>query len=75
VLAVYTDKDEMIWLDHLKEMPAGWIQGRDEDEYLYKNSVYDLKAIPTVYLLDKEKKVLLKDCEDVGEIEKRLVYH
>jgi len=32
--------------------------------------VYDLRAIPTVYLLDKDKKVLLKDCVDVMEIEK-----
>jgi len=36
---------------------------------LYKNSVYDLHAIPTVYLLDKEKKVLLKDAINVAEIE------
>jgi hypothetical protein len=72
ILAVYTDKDEKIWLDHLNEMPEDWIHGRDEDEYLFKNSVYNLKAIPTVYLLDKEKKVVLKDCVDVTDIEEKL---
>jgi hypothetical protein len=71
VLAVYTDKQERLWRDHLPEMPAEWIQGRDEYG-LYKNNVYDLRAIPSLYLLDKDKKVLLKDCTDLKEIEKSL---
>jgi hypothetical protein len=74
VLAIYTDKDEKVWLSHLPGYPASWIHGRDENEYLYKNSVYDLRAIPTVYLLDKNKKVLLKGCVDVGEVEKVLSF-
>jgi len=73
ILSIYTDKDEKLWLDHLNEYPESWINGRDEDEYLYKNKIYDLRAIPTVYLLDKEKKVLLKDCIDIGKIEKNLL--
>jgi hypothetical protein len=72
VLAVYTDKDELIWLDHLKELPDTWVHGRDEEVHLYKDKLYDLRAIPTVYLLDKEKKVLLKDCMNIQEIEKAL---
>jgi hypothetical protein len=72
VLSMYTDKDEKLWLSHLNEYPESWIQGRDEDEYLYKNKIYDLRAIPTIYLLDKDKKVLLKDCTNVGEIERAL---
>jgi hypothetical protein len=73
VLAIYTDRDKMPWLHHLPELPATWVHGRDENEWLYKNSIYDLRAIPTVYLLDKDKKVLLKDCVDVREIEKAIV--
>lgn len=72
VLTVYTDKDEGLWLDHLKEMPESWIHGMDDNGYLYKNSVYDLKAIPTVYLLDKNKNVLLKDCMNVSLLERKL---
>lgn len=72
LLAIYTDKDEKIWLDHLNEMPTAWMQGRDEDEYLYKNNIYNLKAIPTIYLLDKQKNVLLKDCMDISRIENTL---
>jgi len=70
VLSVYTDPDEKLWLHHLNEYPPQWIQGRDDSEYLYKNKIYDLRAIPTIYLLDKDKKVLLKDCVSVGEIER-----
>ena len=73
ILAMYIDRDEKLWLDHLNDMPQEWIHGRDEDEYLFKNKVYDLRAIPTLYLLDKDKKVLLKDCVDIRRVEERLV--
>ncbi|MEP7374588.1 MAG: thioredoxin-like domain-containing protein [Chitinophagaceae bacterium] len=72
ILAIYIDKDEKIWLNHLDDLPQDWIHGRDIDEYLYKNKVYDLRAIPTLYLLDKDKRVVLKDCVEVREIEKML---
>lgn len=69
ILAIYTDRDEKLWLDHLPGMPQNWIHGRDEDEYLFKNSVYDLRAIPTLYLLDEDKKVLVKDGTNIAVIE------
>ncbi len=76
ILSIYTDKDEKLWLNHLNEYPQSWIQGRDENENLYKNEVYELSAIPTIYLLDKGKKVLLKDGVNVREIERELLkYH
>ena len=31
-------------------------------EWQYTNRLYDIKAIPTIYLLDSDKKVILKDC-------------
>ncbi len=73
VLAIYIDKDISIWEKHLPEMPKNWIQGRDNNEYLYKNKIYDLHAIPTIYLLDKDKKVILKDVLDVRMIEKAII--
>lgn len=72
VLAIYTDKDERVWLDHLDEMPAEWVHGRDKDGVLYKDGVYDLRAIPTLYLLNAEKRVVLKDVLEVGRVEKRV---
>jgi hypothetical protein len=72
VLALYTDKDIALWQKYLPVMPKDWLHGRDVDEYLWNNKVYDLKAIPTVYLLDKEKRVMLKDCVDIKLIEERV---
>ncbi len=48
--------------------PEGWIDAYDEGKQLTRDRVYDLKAMPTLYLLDKEHRVLLKDTS-VGQIE------
>jgi hypothetical protein len=34
-----------------------------------EKSLYDLHAIPTLYLLDRDKRVLVKDSTDVPYIE------
>ena len=46
----------------------GWIDAYDAEQTILNQNLYDLKAIPTLYLLDKDKKVLLKDAS-VGQIE------
>ncbi|HKG08331.1 MAG TPA: thioredoxin family protein [Pedobacter sp.] len=74
VLAIYIDTDLSIWKKHLPEMPKTWIQGRDNNEYLYKNNIYDLHAIPTIYLLDKNKKVILKDVLSITAIENAILH-
>lgn len=71
LLAIYPDPDVALWRKHLNENPSTWINGRDDNEYLWKNKIYDLRAIPTMYLLDENKKVLLKDA-GIMEIEKQL---
>lgn len=61
VLSFYPDEDLDEWKKHKTDFPAGWINSYDK-EFLVKNkNYYDLKAIPTLYLLDKDKVVLLKD--------------
>lgn len=41
--------------------PALWIDGYDEGQQLTLTQAYDLKAMPTLYLLGPECKVILKD--------------
>lgn len=59
VMAVYADGDSSLW--YVKQnMPVGWldvldITGVQEREH------YVLRTLPTLYLLDENKKVLLKD--------------
>ena len=71
ILSVYPDEDKEEWERHLSDFPKEWINGYDKKLMIKEKNLYDLKAIPTLYLLDKNKKVLLKDAV-VGQIEQYL---
>lgn len=68
VLAIYTEGNPDVWRARLDEMPRGWVVGIDR-EVIKNKALYDLKAMPTLYVLDAEKKVQLKDADwnAVGE--------
>ena len=69
VLSIYPDANIDEWRKALPSLPQQhWVNGYDDGEVIYNNLVYDIKAIPTLYLLDKDKKVILKDVS-LGEIE------
>lgn len=72
VLVIYPDADLEAWREHLQDYPASWINGYDANQRIEKERLYDLKAIPALYLLDKQKRVMAKDCTDVAYIEKLL---
>lgn len=61
VLAVYPNDDEDIMLWRQTSYPDFMINGYDEKSVITNKELYDLKASPTLYLLDREKKVILKD--------------
>ena len=60
VLAVYTEGNDEAWRKALPDMPEGWTVGTDR-EAVKGGALYDLKAMPSLYLLDGQKTVLLKD--------------
>ena len=60
VLAIYTEGNEEAWRKALPDMPEGWTVGNDR-EAVKTGALYDLKAMPSLYLLDGKKTVLLKD--------------
>lgn len=66
IVSVYVDSDLELW--RATEYPKEWINGYDKGELLNTKKLYDLKAIPTLYLLDSEKRIILKDAtvEAVG---------
>ena len=72
VLAVYTEGNEAAWRKALPDMPEGWMVGTDR-EAVKNRALYDLKAMPSLYLLDGKKTVLLKDArfENVMELLER----
>ena len=61
VLALYPDKDLTEWKKYLPENPKWWISAYDKGAVIQTKGLYDLKAIPTLYLLDGNKRVALKD--------------
>ena len=57
ILSIYPDVDLAIWLT--TSYPSTVINSYDATGST--SELYDLKAIPTIYLLDSEKRVILKD--------------
>lgn len=68
ILAFYPDEDHEAWVNHQNEIPITWINSYDKELTVLTEELYDLKAMPTLYLLDKDKKVVLKDVA-VGTVE------
>ena len=71
VVALYPDQDITLWKSH--PLPKGWINGYDYGCQVEKNRTYDLRAIPALYLLNSEKKVLVKDSTSIPQIEQVLL--
>ena len=69
VLAIYPDENLDEWHKHLSDMPSEWINGYDRGCRIERENLYNVSAIPALYLLNKEKKVLVKDSTNVREIE------
>ena len=61
VLAMYIDEDLSAWRNNREKYPKEWIYAHDGELILRDNGIYGLRAIPSLYLLDKEKRVILKD--------------
>ena len=74
VLSIYPDEELDEWRKHLNEFPQEWINGYDKKFAIKEQQLYDLKAIPTLYLLNKEKTVLLKDATTQA-VEEYLLLH
>ena len=73
VLAIYPDQDLDEWLRYRSEMPSSWINGYDRECVLRTDGTYNLAAIPSLYLLDKDKTVLVKDAVSIPLIESAIV--
>jgi hypothetical protein len=61
VLTVYTNDDVEAWQKHASTVLNSWIYSRDAGQIINREGIYNIKRFPTIYLLDKDKKVLLKD--------------
>ena len=64
VLNIYIDEDLQGWRDYMPIYPEEWYNGFDPDLVIRTNNIYDVRAIPSLYLLDEEKRVILKDAPE-----------
>jgi len=53
VLALFPDEDLTEWQEYRPQIPARWINAYDKGCVVRDRELYDLKAIPALYLLDR----------------------
>ena len=61
IIAIYTGQDISSYEKVAHSFPAGWKVGQDLNNTITVKRLYDRRASPSVYILDKDKKVLMKD--------------
>lgn len=62
VMSIYPGNNIAQWFEKLPSMPQkNWINAYDNGMIITNKRMYDIKTIPTIYLLDKKKRIILKD--------------
>ena len=64
VLNIYIDEDLDAWRSYMPVYPEEWYNGFDPDFVIRNETLYNVRAIPSLYLLDSDKTVLLKDAPE-----------
>ena len=66
VVNIYIDEDVASWHSHLSDYPSIWYNGYDPNLVIRTDLLYNVRAIPSVYVLDGDKRVILKDATDAA---------
>lgn len=61
IVNIYVDEEIKAWREYHHNYPRSWINGYDHTFSLRDSWKYDIRAIPSLYLLDSGKRVLMKD--------------
>ena len=61
VVNLYIDLEVDKWRAMASEYPKTWTNGYDQNYTIRKDLTYNVRAIPSLYVLDKDKKVVMKD--------------
>ena len=70
VVDIFIDEDVAAWKAAGDSYPKEWINGYDHQRRIEGDRIYAVRAIPSIYLLDKDKTVLLKDAPEDRLMEK-----
>ena len=61
VVNVYIDEDIPAWRAYEHNYPRNWYTGYDAAGIIRADLLYNVRAIPSLYLLDADKRIVLKD--------------
>lgn len=61
VVNVYIDEELDKWREYASVYPKNWYNGYDQSYIIRSDVTYNVRAIPSLYVLDSEKKVIMKD--------------
>lgn len=61
VIAIDPTGDYKAWEQHQSSLPKNWIIGFDKEQQIIKIPLYNILGYPTIYLLDINNTILLKD--------------
>lgn len=61
LINIYIDQEIDKWREYEPTYPRTWITGYDWQYTIREEQTYDVRAIPSLYLLDSEKKIIMKD--------------
>ena len=68
VFAICTTSDKAKWTKYIEDNKLTWINGWDPERNSHFDFYYNVQSTPTVYILDKNKKIIAKKLavEDIG---------
>jgi hypothetical protein len=58
---VYIDEDISAWKAYEPVYPRTWVTGYEFAGIIREEQIYDVRAIPSLYLLDREYRIVMKD--------------
>lgn len=61
VVNIYIDEELDKWREYAPSYPSNWHTGYDHRLIIRSDELYNVRAIPSLYLLDSEKHVIMKD--------------
>ena len=61
IVNVYIDLEREQWREMAKDYPSDWYNGYDQDYAIRQDLSYNVRGIPSLYVLDGEKRVIMKD--------------
>ena len=67
VLDIYIDGELQKWRESVSGYPDDWIVAYDNRSVIRNEQIYDVRAIPSLYVLDGQKRIMLKDAP-VGKV-------